>query len=211
MSSIESLLAKVLSYEINESVDFIILTEFAGYNPETIFRAVMASVKSVDDQKTLQFIIFFGLLRGFGGNKTWAKLIERTASDSGKALLNEAKTKFKIVMTKAKLTDVTIDRIMGAFPSLTFKAWTKIVESGHGNSKLPNYTGALPIEFRYPGSPAAMTNSQWADHKDAYIEWSSQVQALWKVSNIDKEVILKFAELQHSTALYPMKARESRP
>jgi type 1 glutamine amidotransferase len=208
--NLTELIAQVEAFDVIDSVDFVSLTEFAGYDPEVIFRAVMKLISTRDDQILLQMIIFFGHLRGFGGGKTWAKLIERTASKEGKELLNKAQQKFSIVMDKSKLTNITIDRIMGAFSAVTYKAWQKLVKDGKGNSKLPSYTGNLPVQYRYPGSPAAMTKADWAAHKENYIEWSVQIQTLWKVPKIDKDDIAKFAELQYNNSLYPMASREKR-
>lgn len=209
MSNIDALIQQVLAFEIDVNLDFSELTEFAGYNPDVIFQDVMSKVKSEDDRKHLQFIIFFGLLRGFGGNKTWKTLEERTSSATGKKMLNTAKTKFGISMTKDKLTSVTIDRLMGAFPSLTFKAWQVIcTRYGKGNSKLPGYTGGLPEKFRYPGSPAAMGTGAWNNYRDLYLDWSMDVQRLWKVPNPARADVEKFAELQYQNRLFPLARRD---
>jgi len=207
MSDLQALIKTVLSFEVATDIDFFELTEFAGYKPETIFLSVMSKVKTMTDQRLLQYAIVFGLLRGFGGNKDWKTLEERTSSAVGKKMLADARTKFMIVLDKKKLGNVTFDRIMGAFPSLTFKIWQMICSKGRGNSKLPTYSGDLPEKFRYPGSPAAMSAESWASHRDHYVEWSAQIQTLWKVPNIDRGEILKFAELQYHNELYPMSER----
>lgn len=210
MSNIDALIQQVLAFTIDTDLDFSELTEFAGYNPDVIFQEVMSKVKSEDDRKHLQFIIFFGLLRGFGGNKSWKTLEERTSSATGKKMLDKAKSKFSISLTKEKLTTVTIDRLMGAFPSLTFKAWQVIcTKYGKGNSKLPGYSGALPEKFRYPGSPAAMGSGAWSNYKDLYLDWSVDVQRLWKVPNPIRGDIEKFAELQYQNRLFPLTNRDN--
>jgi hypothetical protein len=207
MVSLDEMINNVLSYEIASDLDFLELTEFAGYKPETIFQAIYAKLKTEDDKKHLQLIIFFGHTRGFGGGKSWTTLIERTSSASGKKMLETCRTKFSIVMKKTKLTDVTIDRLMGAFPSVTFAMWKKLCDMGKGNSKLPGYDGSLPEKFRYPGSPAAMSATAWRLHRDAYLDWSLDLQALWRVQNPSRDNIEKFADLQFQNVLFPHSRR----
>jgi hypothetical protein len=209
MVSIDEMIREVLSMEIAGEFDFIELTEFSGYNPETIFKFVMEKCDSTKHRNNLQYMIFFGLLRGFGGKKKWSDLVERTSSATGKQMLTEAKNRFQIVMDKSKLTNVTIDRLMGAFPSLTFKAWKKICELGMGNSKVPHYQGSLPEKYRYPGSPAAMSTRVWSAQKENYLNWSLELQHIWRVENPNRENIEKFAELQYQTTLYPIASREN--
>jgi hypothetical protein len=208
-STLQSLIDQVLAFTVSTDFDFVSLTEFAGYNPAVIFQDVMSKVKNVDDRNHLQFIIYFGLLRGFGGKKDWKTLEERTSSVAGKKMLMTAKSKFGLVLDKSKLTNVTIDRLMGAFPSLTYKIWLVLCGRGLGSSKLPTYAGNLPEKFRYPGSPAAMSANAWTNHKEDYIEWSIEVQHLWKVPNPNREDISKFADLQFQNTLYPMNRRDN--
>jgi len=209
MSTTEFLIASAVSFDVDEDFDFIALTEFAGYNPEALFVKIMEKVNDSEEKRLLQFIIFFGLLRGFGKKKTWKELEEKTKSTEGKKLLTKCRNHFGIVMNKDSPQNITIDRIMNVFPSLTHKAWRKICALGKGNMKLPMYVGNLPVEFRYPGSPSAMSTEIWNLHKANYIEWSVQLQMLWKVQNPDKQEIEKFAELQFQNSLFPMSDRSN--
>jgi len=212
--SLDTMIAEVLRFELDPSMDFLDLTAFQGFDPVEVFKKIAPKLKDANSRKLLQFIIAFGLTRGFGGGKSISQLLERTGSAAGKQMLRDAVSLFNIVQTTSKTKDdVTIDRVMGAFPALTHKLWVKICSDDRCPDKVEDYEGQLPAQFQYPGSPAAMNAKSKEKFFGEYLDWMQTLQAVWgrngntRGGTQQRDVVEKFALLQFGTRLYPMKTR----
>jgi len=213
-SNFNQLLSEILDFKIDDQTDFLELVAFSGFDPIDIFKMIAPKLLDAKGRMLLQYAITFGLTRGFGGGKTFQTLEERTNTANGKAKLREARALFNIVITANKTKDdVTFDRLMAAFPSVTHKVWLLICNRSDCPEKYPDYDGELPTELQYPGAPAAMDEATKNMYFDEYINWMIGLQKIWgKNGNIrggaqDRDTVVKFAELQYATKLFPMKNR----
>jgi hypothetical protein len=194
--------------------DFYSLCEFAGYNPKVVFRKVWAECRSnKENLKLLRMIIHFGLTRGFGRGKTVATLVEKTSSPEGKIMIQSACQVFNIKVGQKKTMDmVTIDRIMGAFPSMTYQAWTGMLSKDQVHDQC-GYNGGLPMEFRYPGAAGIMNDELFQMWRGELIRWNGMVQELWSRNRPDNQrktddETANFIDIQFHQSILPIAARE---
>lgn len=212
--SFSKMLKEILSFKLDDKTDFLELTEFSGFDPADVFKKLAPKLTDAKSKRLLQYVIVFGLTRGFGGNKSFEMLSERTKSASGKSMLNDARALFNIVVTRTKTKDdVTIDRVMAAFPSVTHAVWVSICDKDNCPDKFDDYEGDLPNELQYPGSPAAMSDKTHTKYFDEYCNWMQGLQEIWgrngnvKGGKQSREVVERFAELQYNSKLFPLDKR----
>jgi hypothetical protein len=208
-------LTEVLKTDGNDSkMDFWSLCEFAGYDPKVVFRKVWAECRgNPENMKHLRMIIHFGLTRGFGRGKTIQHLVEKTHSPEGKIMLQSAFQIFLIKVGQKKTMDmVTIDRIMGAFPSMTYQAWKGMVSKNQVHDQC-DYNGGLPMEFRYPGAAGIMNEELFHTWRGELIRWNGMVQELWSRNRPDNqrktdEETANYIDIQFHQSILPLNARE---
>lgn len=179
---------------------------YNGFNPVITFNIIRKIIgKDKERFRDLCFIITFGLRRGFGNGKSLSDIIDKT-NEKGRDQLMSAIRLFGIRFEKPKKnTDVTISRIMTAFPYHTFTINRQLLEAG--NVKYQDYDGDLPEIFRYPGSPAMMSRSTYERQKSNYINFVQYLSGLWN-AEFDEEIAIKFSDLAYSSQLSPMDKRE---
>jgi hypothetical protein len=214
MSDFTAMLKEILSFTLDEKTDYLELVAFSGFDPLDVFKKIAPKLTDSKAKKLLQYAITFALTRGFGGNKNFAILEDRTKTPAGKSQLREARSLFNIVITTAKTKDdVTFDRLMAAFPSVTHKIWVHICQKENCPEKFAEYDGELPDELRYPGSPAAMNEATYKKYFAEYCNWMQGLQEIWgrngnnRGGKQTRETVEKFANLQYNTNLFPMKNR----
>jgi len=206
---------EVIETDVEDAeIDFFSLCEFAGYNPRTIFKKVWAECRNNSQNvKLLRMIIHFGLTRGFGRGKSIATLVEKTNSPDGKILIQSACQVFTIKVGVKKTMDmVTIDRIMGAFPSLTYSAWFGMLRKNQVHDQC-GYDGPLPMEFRYPGAAGIMNEELFSAWRIELIKWNGSVQDLWSRNRPDNqrktdEETANFIDIQYYQSIFPLQARD---
>jgi hypothetical protein len=195
--------------EINVSQEdvnhYFTAVSYEGADPRIIFNKVMDLINSDDRVWTaVKMVIAFGLYRGFGSGKPYSKLMETTRKTHLTAVKNAFGTLGIVIGAPQRKTDVTIGRLMAAFPDLTHKIWCRKMVP-----RLSTNGFNLPNQYAYPGAPAAMTAEDWTQYRDEWARWAVELSKKWKKEKT-KEEILKFAEIQHATELYPMEYRRNR-
>jgi len=200
-------LKSMLKFDITDD-DFKSMSnsiEFSGYDPVVTFNIIMKLMgKDSDKKKQLFLLIIFGLTRGFGNGKSKEDILSRTSED-GRASLESALAFFRVQFGKVKnKRAITISRILTAFPVLVFKFHAKLI-STNKKQKL-GYTGELPEHFQYPGSPAMMNETTWAEQEENYIGYVYFLAELWD-AEYDEDDARRFAKLAHDSVLAPDNVR----
>lgn len=178
---------------------------FSGYNPVVTFNIVMKVINRDETRmKSLITLIVFGLTRGFGAGKTSKDILDRT-NVAGRDSLNAAFQLFRVKFQKPKdRKDITISRILTAFPVLVYKLHEKLLVNGAAHDD--KFNGDLPIQFRYPGSPSMMTKQTWETQIENYLIFIEYMSNLWRKEYDDDEA-RKYAELSFNSELSPMNVR----
>lgn len=176
--------------------DIIDSIAYQGFDVATIFNAAWKIVKKKPENKNLlAVLISLGLFRGFGGNKTIDQIAGKSSA-VGAAKIKSACNVFGIKLGKPSTRDtITIPRLMICFPKLTYTIWNK-----QPINKVTTYGGALPLEFRYPGSPSVMPHDMYLEHKNEYVAWSVHLSTLWK-NPTSVEDAVKFADLSYANII----------
>lgn len=185
--------------ELDEIIESV---AYQGFEMQAMFKSLWTIVKKKpENKKMLALLIAIGLFRGIGAGKNSAILIGKSSTKGG-ALIKTALQTFGVKFGKPATKDeVTIPRIMICFPILTYNVFNK-----KPVEKLIGYKGDLPLEFRYPGSPAVMTKDEYNKQKANYIEWSVEMSKLWNKPQTPAE-IEKFSDLSFANPLVPEESR----
>lgn len=207
----ETDLNRMLSFDLSdEDVRSISKTvEFSGYDPVVTFNIIMRVIgRDEEKKKQLITLIIFGLTRGFGANKSMQDILNRTNVEGRENLQNSFAT-FRVCFVRpTDKKQITISRILTAFPILVYKMHEKLMNLG--KIKPIGYTGMLPSVFQYPGSPAMMSQNVWDVQKENYLEYVNYLSDLWN-QEFDYDDAEKYAILSFQSRLVPLQHRVEIP
>lgn len=181
------------------------MVQFEGYKPQITMRICNEFIGTDSNRKNqLLMLIVFGMVRGFGGGKSWATMLARTPA-AHRQTLTAAKNAFDVQIGRPQdAQTITIPRLMQAFPFYTYKIYCALVESGRLTPIA--YEGALPKRLQWIGSPAAMNAAVWTAHRNDYLAFTNACALVWRKpqNQADAE---KFADLAYSSECWPLANR----
>jgi len=202
-----ALLVSMINEEVSEDVvsEIAERVSFKGFDPLVIFKLVSDKIKSDASVKQALFVmITFGLTRGFGGGKSWQTILEKT-NPAGRDLLQNAKDKLNVKLTRPDSEEtITIPRLMQVFSFYTYRIYCVLVKIG--KVRAFGYTGSLPQQLCWIGSPSCMSASAWRKYSQDYIEFSVYCSNIWNRPQ-DEDTARRFAELAYSTNTWPREKR----
>jgi hypothetical protein len=170
------------------------LVSYEGADPVIIFNKIFRLSKTdASIPRHVNTLIAVGLYRGFGAGKTLEKILSKSRA-SAVDPIQLACTKLKVVFGKAKKnTDVTIGRLMAAFPTQTYHQWLAAP-----NQRFPH--DGISVAFQFTGAPAIMSEDLWASEREDWADWAVKLHSLWG-QEPDRESILRFADMQNRSRL----------
>lgn len=179
--------------------------EWVGFDPLTFLTNLWNTKGKKDEQGFVQHVkvlITLGVTRGFGGGKTIENICART-SEAGAKKIDAAASYFNVVQSTKSRFGVTIGRILTVFPREVFAVWQTVAVDKIGGHK------SLPIEYKYPGSPAMMNEEAWKAYGEEYSSWMLDVsQNLWGNKDDTIENTKKWAQLSHFNNCSPSEHRK---
>jgi len=193
-----------LALDLEVGTDIAILAAnlaFNGFQPLKFMQDMVKLIKR--DKRTmnahLKILIIVGLSRGIGKAKTMDMISQRTVT-VGRAQFNAAVSAFGVTNTTDNKESVTIPRLMVAFPKLTYGIW-KQLQYNRG------IASNLPLHFRYPNAPSAMTEAEWRQNKTLFIDWMWDLQTnLWK-QTVSRDKVEEFAQKAYENPCFPLDKR----
>jgi hypothetical protein len=192
----------IMSIDLTDVIRIAGDVSFDGFDPIITFNLVTAAIKSERSKMaSLKTILTFSQLRGFGGGKSWDQIYGRTA-EKGVSILKGAVTAFNVKLGKpTSKTDITIPRLIAAFPLLVFKIRGFLLDAGSIVEE-SDFSGSLPLALRFSGSPAVLDEESWAYSRADYLEYMRYLSDKWNAIQSDED-IAKFAELSYNSKTVP--------
>lgn len=196
-------LEKALEIMPDRVGDFAEMLSYAGFDPAVTFNIIMRKMDvSPVAKRALFTLVIFGLTRGFGSTKSQETICQKTEK-AGEGMLREAFTSLGITFGRpSSKTDITIPRIMAAFPFLTYRVQQDLILLG--KNRRMGYMGKLPESLQYPGSVAMLNPESYKFHREDYIEYNMHCQSIWDNNYNEvraRENATKFADLAKDSKL----------